>query len=144
MTFEQTLRDRIAKAPFKSKEKDLLKVVLGEMQQKAASGKVTDEQGHSLVKSMIKNNVEKVLVHLKTDDPRRAPIEEENKVLGSLLPVYLTAEQIMDKLTGGLEIAISAAKNEGQAVGLAMKYLKSMNAKVEGDTVKAVVQKMRV
>jgi hypothetical protein len=148
MSFEQVLRDRIAKAPFKSKERDILKVVLGELQLKAASGKVSDETSHNFVKSMIKNNTEKVLAVLKLDDPRRAGIEEENKVLQSLLPKYLTvdeAETALREATDppGLVEEIQKAKSEGQATGVAMKYLKGHGMNVEGETVKTVVSKLR-
>lgn len=145
MSFEQTLRDRISKAPFRSKEKDLLKVVLGDVQQKSASGKVSDEQGLGIVKSMIKNNVEKVLVHLKEDDPRHAVIVEENKILASLLPTYLTVDEVKELLAkyDSMVSDLKAAKSEGQATGIAMKYLKSVNAQVEGDTVKQAVQQLR-
>lgn len=80
MTFEQKIRDRISKVPFKSKEKEILKVVLGEVQQKSNMGSFSEESGISMVKSMIKNNIEKVLIYMSADDPRRAPLEEENRV----------------------------------------------------------------
>ncbi len=144
MSFEQELRDRINKAPFRSKEKDILKVVLGELQQKSASGKISDETAHNYVKSMIKNNVEKVLAVLKPDDPRRAGYEEENKILQSLLPKYLTADEVEASLKAAdLVEQVKSAKNEGQATGVAMKHFKATDAKVEGDTVKAVVKKLR-
>jgi uncharacterized protein YqeY len=145
MSFEEKLRERLNKAPFRSKEKDLLKVVLGELQQKSASGKVTDEQGLAIVKSMIKNNIEKVLPHLKEGDERKTVIEEENKILQALLPAYLTVEQVKELLAKyqGLTEDIQAAKNDGQATGLAMKYLKSLNAQVEGETVKQAILELR-
>lgn len=139
MTFEQKLRERLNKAPFRSREKELLKVVLGEVQLKSASAPVTEEQGHSLVKSMIKNNVEKVLVHLKEGDERRIGILEENKILESLLPSYLTADEIKAKLSDDVVTQIKEAKSDGQATGLVMKFLKAQNCNVEGDTVKQVV-----
>jgi hypothetical protein len=142
MSFEEILRNRISKAPFRSKEKDLLKVVLGEIQQKSASGKVTDDQGLAIVKSMIKNNIEKVLPHLKDEDERKTMIEEENKILQSLLPSYLTAEQIKNRLVD-LVGQIKEAKSEGQATGIAMKHLKLINVQVEGETVKQAIQEMR-
>jgi hypothetical protein len=148
MSFEQLLRDRIAKAPFRSKEKDILKVVLGDVQLKAASGKVSDETCHNIVKSMIKNNTEKVLAVLKPDDHRRAGIEEENRVLQTLLPKYLTldeAEKALREATdpAGLVEEIQKAKSEGQATGVAMKYFKGHQMNIEGETVKAVVNKLR-
>lgn len=74
MSFEQLLRDRIAKAPFRSQEKETLRVVLGDVQQKAS---VSDEQGYNMVRAMIKNNNEKVLPYLQDGDLRRAVLLEE-------------------------------------------------------------------
>lgn len=56
MTFETVLREKIAKAGFGSDERTLLKVVLGDIQQKSATGKVTDEVCHGIVKKMIESN----------------------------------------------------------------------------------------
>src|SRR4051812_34271499 len=97
MSFEQMLRAKIAKAPFKSTEKEVLKVVLGEWQLKAATGKVTDELGFGLVKKMIKANDENLL-YLGLTDPRRAKYNEENRFLNDLLPEYLTVEQVLATL----------------------------------------------
>jgi uncharacterized protein YqeY len=144
MTFEQKIRDRISKVPFKSKEKEILKVVLGEVQQKSNMGSFSEESGISMVKSMIKNNIEKVLIYMSADDPRRAPLEEENRVLTSLLPAYLTKDEVRAKLNEvNLGVAFKDMKNEGMAVGAAMKFFKSLNLAVEGDVVKQVVQELR-
>lgn len=152
MSFEQTLRDKISKAPFRSKEKELFKVVLGTIQQKASSGKVTDEQGIAIVKAMVGTNNEMLFGNPSKNlkpifvegDPRRLPIEEENRVLSQLLPTYLTAEQIETSLSGAnLVEEIKNAKGEPSAMGLAMKHFKATDAKVEGDTVKLVIQKLR-
>jgi hypothetical protein len=154
MTFEDTLRARITKAPFKSREKDVLKVVLGEVQQKAATGPVTDEQGHAIVKSVIKNNKEfmdplpkpgePVRPALPADHPKRAELMEENAVLGSLLPSYLGKDEAVAMLTEkGWATPIKEAKSEGQAIGLAVKFFKSVGVAVEGDTVKQAAIALR-
>jgi hypothetical protein len=154
MTFEETLRDRIKKAAFGSKERDLIKVVLGAVQQKAAGGKMTDEQGLAIVKAMVGTN-NKMLYGDETEDPpvkplfadgdaRRLPIEEENVILKTLLPTYLTADQIEASLAqADLVEQIKTAKGEGPATGIAVKHFKANNVPVEGETVKAVVQKLR-
>lgn len=140
MSFEQKLRERITAAPFRSREKDILKVVLGEAQQK---GKFTDEQGCNIVKSMLKNNTE-TLGLLAAGDSRRAQYEEENRVLQTLLPAYLSPSEIRAKLDeAGLAEQIRAAKNEGQATGVAMKHLKGLQLPVEGDAVKQVILALR-
>lgn len=143
MSFEQTVRDRISKAPYGSTEKNILKVVLGDIQLKAAGGTITDEAGHAIVKKLVKGN-EETLGHLKGEDPRRAQYLGENAVLSSLLPTYLTADQVTAELTSaGLVEQVKAAKNEGQATGVAMKHLKGKGLAVEGDEVKKAVTALR-
>ena len=139
MTFEEKLRNRIATSVFGSDEKNLLKVVLGELQRKSVGKPVSDETGYNVVKGMVKAN-EEVLRRLRRDDQtRRDKYEEENEILVELLPTYWSAEEIRESL-GQLDFS---AINTGQAMGLAMKHLKGLNAPVEGDTVKKVVEEMR-
>lgn len=143
MSFEQTVRDRISKAPYGSTEKNILKVVLGDIQLKAAGGTITDEAGHAIVKKLVKGN-EETLGHLKAEDARRHQYIEENAILATLLPAYLTAEQVTAELTSaGLVEQVKSAKNEGQATGVAMKHLKGKGLAVEGDEVKKAVTAMR-
>lgn len=141
MTFEETLRDRISKSPYSSKERNTLKLVLGEFQQKAASGNVTEEMAHSIVKKIIKGN-EETLGYLSQDDIRRNEYLEENEILAELLPRYLTVDQIRESLlTAGIDV--TSMSNEGQATGKAMQHFKATNSPVEGQTVKEVVRSMR-
>lgn len=154
MSFETTLREKIGKAAFGSQERNLLKVVLGEFQQKAANGKVTDEQGLAIVKSMIKNNKEfmdptqeegkPVKPSLAADSPKRAELMAENAVLETLLPKYLGKDEAVAMLKQkGWDIPIRDAKGDGAAIGLAVKFFKSVNVDVEGNTVKQAVQELR-
>jgi uncharacterized protein YqeY len=143
MTFEEMLRQKLATAPFRSREKELLKVVLGEVQRKDSSGLMSHEQGNAIIKKMVKGNEETIAL-LKPDDPRRSGIEEENTILSSFLPSYLTAEQIREKLAqNGIDVPVMEAKSDGQAVGVAMGFLKKAGLSVEGDTVKKLVGEMR-
>jgi len=141
MTFEEMLRDRIAKCPYGSSERNLLKVVLGDLQQKSASGKVTEEIAHAVVKKIIKGN-EESMGYLSEGDLRRAQYLNENEILSGLLPKYLTADQIRESLTTA-GIDVSSMPNEGQATGRAMQHFKATNSPVEGQTVKEVVQAIR-
>lgn len=112
---------------------------------------MTDEQGIAIVKGMVGTNNEMLFGNpdkgtkplFADDDPRRAVIVAENAVLATLLPKYLTAEEIEASLTPEVVQAIKDCPKEGQATGIAMKHLKTLDVKVEGDTVKAVVQKLR-
>lgn len=141
MAFEETIRSRIAAAPQKSREKDLFKLVLGEVQQKPTA--VTEEQGHSIVKTIINSN-KSTLGLMGVEDPRRAQLEEENVILGSLLPTYLTTEQIATKIAElGLANAVIAAEKEERAMGVVMPAFKRLKLSVEGDTVKEVIRTLR-
>jgi len=141
MSYEQQIRERMSKAPHGSTERNLLKVVLGEVQQKSAMGEFTEEMGLAIVKKMMKAN-EETLPHLSETDSRRAKLLEENKVLTTLLPQYWTAGQIRERLQAD-GVNVQGAKNDGQAIGMAMQHLKKINAPVEGQTVKEAVAEMR-
>lgn len=143
MNFEEQVRFRISKAPYGSREKNLLKVLLGEIQLNETKSKITDEFCYGLVRKMIKANEEN-LSYLSADDIRREAYEDENSILTSLLPTYLDADQIQEHLVAeNLLDAIKAAKNDGQAVGVAMGHFKRNGLPVEGETVKQVVQEIR-
>lgn len=139
MNFEEKLRVKINTFPFQSSERNLLKVVLGEFQRKGVGKSVSDETGYNVVRKMIKVNEENSAL-LGEDDPWTQVFEEENQVMAMLLPKCWDAEHIQAHLD--LEL-IRAAKNDGQAMGLAMRTLKELDAPVEGDVVKAVVSKIR-
>ena len=143
MNFEERLRERINAASFKSTEKDILKLVLGECQAVpvAEMGKMTDEKGNGIIKKLIKSN-EETLGYLSKDDDRRSKLEEENEILAAFLPSYWSAEKIQAEFLNHespLCESITNAKSDGQATGIAMKHLQSINAPVEGQTVKEVV-----
>lgn len=138
MSLEQTLRTRIASYHFSAPERSVLKVVLGELQQK---GDATDEVGFTVIKKMIKSNEEN-LGYLAETDHRRAQYLLENEVLGSLLPKYLSAAEIRKALDEG-GVDVKSPQSDGQATGKAMQFLKGLNVPVEGGIVKEVVAEMR-
>lgn len=147
MNFEENLRERIKKSRFGSREREVLKFVLGELQNKQVTNKVfvtvTDENCHSMVKAVIQTNLNNLNL-MAEGDARRAPILEENGILSSLLPVYLTVAQIQEHLVNaGLVERIKAASSEGAAMGQAMPYFKKSKLPVEGDLVKAIVNELR-
>lgn len=137
MSFEQELRDRIKTSVVGSPERSMFKVVLGELQQKSDQ---KDEVGHAIVKKLVESN-NKCLGYLKEDDPRYAQFVRENEILESLLPKYLSVDQIRESLTAaGIDVK---SMPEGQAMGAAIKHFKTTGAAVEGQTVKAAVAGMR-
>lgn len=147
MSFEVKIRERISKAPFRSTEKDILKVVLGEVQQR---GQVNEDVGEQIVKKLIEdNNI--VLSRLAFEDVRRNRVKEENEVLQSLLPRSLTEAEIEQRLNeGGKTDAIKTAPKEGPAIGIATSYLKGLNmvkdaerVLLDSNKIRAVVLKLR-
>lgn len=151
MSFEETLRQKIAVT--KSKVgRGVLKVALGEFQQKNASGKATEQDGFSVIEKIINGNRETLAV-LKQEDSRRADLEEEVAILSELLPAYLTADEVFDKIKGDAVLCkdvnavfdlgnrslpasdASNAKNIGRATGVVMKYFKAAKLVVKGDAV---------
>lgn len=142
MTFETTLREKIGKAS--GREKNLLRFVLGEYQQLASRGPVSDDTAFGIVRNLIDKNREKVLAVLPEGDPRRGPVEEENAIFAALLPTYLTDIEVETSLVAAsLTDKIKAAAKEGAAMGLAMKHFGATGERVEGTTVRAVVQRLR-
>lgn len=140
MTFVDLVKDRISNTPFSEKDqRNLLKLVLGEIQRKSVTEKVTDEACHRIVKSMIEANRE-VMGHVTEDSPHYRSCVVENEVLSGLLPEYWSKDQIREALAS---VDLTAAKSDGQAIGMAMKHLKSVEAPVEGADVKEVVITMR-
>jgi len=130
-------------------EKDILRVFLAKLQQIEAdegTAKVTDERCASVAKSIIKGNKEAVQAVIDEGrtppDEWKAKLEAENTVMESFLPTYLTAEQVTVALTEDADTLdkIKKANNDGAATGVAMKFLKAKDLKVEGNIVKDVVK----
>lgn len=123
-------------------ERDTLKVALGDIQTaENRDGKtLSDEQGHAVIKKVIKGNRE--MIDLVKDPEVITRLETEVTILSSLLPQTLSAEQIVEQLAPVAQ-AIRDAGNDGQATGVAMKHLKSGGHAVEGQTVAAAVRSLR-
>jgi uncharacterized protein YqeY len=69
-------------------------------------------------------------------------LEEENRVLESLMPKRLGADEVAAQLASVAQ-QIKDAKSEGQATGVAMKHLKAGGASVDGTIVAEAVKKIR-
>jgi uncharacterized protein YqeY len=123
-------------------EKDILRVALGEVQTLESRGgdDISDEQVGKILRKLIKSNEESLAA--SADAAKRATLEEENAILGSLLPRTLTPDEIVAALEP-VQDAVLAAGNDGQATGVAMKHLKGQGAIVEGKDVSAAVRSMR-
>lgn len=122
--------------------RDLLKVVLGELQTAAArtGDALDDEQAQKIIRKIVKSTQEMIELSNRPEAVEQA--RAELVILESLLPRTLSVDEIVASLqpvAGG----VRSAGNDGQATGLAMKHLKSTGAAVEGKDVGAAVKQMR-
>ncbi len=123
-------------------EKEILRVAIGEITTDAArpGRKGNDEEAQAILRKLIKSNEESLAV---TDDAaKRELLEREIAVLAEHLPRSLSEDDIVAKLAD-VRDAITAAGNDGQATGVAMKHLKAAGATVDGKVVTAAVRRIR-
>jgi uncharacterized protein len=122
--------------------RDVLRLALGEIQTAEArkNEKLTDEEAAGALRKLVKSNEETLA--LSGEGERATTLKKEIEVLSSLLPKALSVDEIVAALASQVD-AIKAAKADGQAVGVAMKHLKSTGASVAGNDVQAAVKKIR-
>ena len=142
--FADELQSRIKQA-MRDKDtltRDVLRVALGDIQTAELRGgdAMTDEKAQGFVRKLVKSNQE--TIDLAKDPAVTDQLTREIEVLESLLPQTMSPDQIEAALAP-VHNAIAAADNDGQAMGVAMKSLKSTGAVVEGRDVNAVVHRMR-
>lgn len=139
-----TLKARITQAVKEKDEvaRDVLRLAFGEVQTAEARNQrpLKDEEVVAIVRKLVKSNDETLA--LAGDDARASTLRKENEVLSSLLPKSLSPEAIQQALASQID-AIKAAKNDGQAMGIAMKHLKASGATVEAADVTAALKTMR-
>jgi uncharacterized protein YqeY len=123
--------------------RDTLRTVLGEAQMEALRRKsdVTDDVVLGVVKKGVAGLKETIPL-AKKDGRDTAAQEAELALLEALLPKAWDREAISAAL-GAVRDEVRAAKNDGQAMGVAMKALKAAGAVTAPDDVKAVVAAMR-
>jgi len=122
-------------------EKEVLRVALGELQTMEARGdKVDDDVVLRVVRKLVKSNRETIAA--TESEERKAELAAENEVLEELLPKGLSVDDIVAALAPVAD-AITAAGNDGQATGVAMKHLKSGGATVDGKDVSVAVKRLR-
>ena len=80
-------------------EKDILRLVLGEIQTAEARGATTatDDEAFAIVRKLIKSNQETLAA--TTDDEAKRVLAKEIEILGTLLPASLSIEQIVAALS---------------------------------------------
>ena len=112
----------------------LLKIVLGDCQTK---NKFDDDFIELTCRKLVESNLETIKLGGES-----AVLRTENEILSSYIKEDLSEAQLQihaDKLA----IEIADAKSEGQAVGLLMKYLRSIDLRTSGDAAKAAVKAIR-
>jgi uncharacterized protein YqeY len=123
--------------------RDTFRTVLGEAQMEALrrKGEVTDEVVLGVVKKTVAGLKE--TIPLARKDGRETTAQEaELALLETLLPKSWDREAITAALAPVRE-ELRAAKNDGQAMGVAMKTLKALGAVTTPDDVKAAVAAAR-
>ena len=125
--------------------RDVLRLVVSDIESDYKK-KDDDKFAQQVIRTHIKRNKEALEFYTKGQDGyRRLVIQTET--LESLLPETMSVGDIeMTLSVAGSPIVqeIQAANNDGQAIGIAMKYLKGMGHSVTGADVKTVVGNLRV
>jgi uncharacterized protein YqeY len=123
--------------------RNVLGLALGEIQtaEARANRPLGEDEQRAIVRKLIKSN-EETLTLSSGGDARASVLRRENEILSALMPKAMSVEDIVAALAPAAE-AVSAAKNDGQAMGLAMKHLKASGAIVEAEAVKQAVARLR-
>jgi uncharacterized protein YqeY len=119
-------------------EKEILRTAIGEL---TKSGKDVDDAAVvAVLKKLVSSNRE--TIGLATDAAQKATLEQEISIIQGFLPASLDLAAVVSALEPVAD-AIRAAKNEGQAFGVASKHLKAAGASVENDDVKQAIAQLR-
>jgi uncharacterized protein YqeY len=119
-----------------SNNKEILRVIIGEIDR--LPNLPTTQEIYKLIRKFIQNNEE--TIQLSKNELITQKLIEENNYMNSLLPTQLSQEEIINKLEE-IKSEIMNAKSEGQAVGIAMKFLKDCNP--QGKLVSNAIQILR-
>ena len=116
----------------------LLSVVVGEAQSlKFTKGRTTDVQDEEVIK-IIRKLVEDNELLIKNG---KTELIKENEILATLLPQMASIGEIRVALQP-VANEIKAAKSEGQARGIAIKYLKSQDVKADNKDVMVITAEL--
>lgn len=124
--------------------RDILTVVIGGVQQ-LTKPSIEDRDVISVIQKLIKSNNECLTVIEPATDLYQK-LDIENKVLNSLLPKFLTVEEIMAEFLNSSNPEFEQIRNantEGAAMGFAMKFCKGLALNVRPEDVKQVVRNIR-
>jgi len=128
-------------------ERDILRLVVGESQ---TQNKFDDDSVYRVIKKLIESNKQTAQKFTERDGAEALEqvnkLCQENGVLYELLPSTLSAQEIKKRLVDSsstILFEIGEAKSNGQATGLAMKFLKQAGCNVDGSDVSNVVKELR-
>ena len=121
--------------------KDVFRVALGDIQtqEHRINKALSEEEAVAIVRKLVKSNEETMAA---SSGERAATLRREIELLSTLLPKRMTLDEIVAALEPQRE-AIRAAKNDGQATGIAMKHLKGSGAAFDGNDASEAVKKLR-
>jgi len=143
ITAQVTARVKQALIEKNAFERDLFKVVLGDLQMAATrkGADLTEAEEQGVVKSMVKS-LNETLANAEgaAADTARAELE----ILEALLPKSMSEDEVRAALEPAAD-AVKAAPSDGAATGVAMKHLKQAagGAAIDGKVVAAVVKDLR-
>lgn len=119
-------------------EKEILRTAIGEV---TRTGDVaSDERVLTVLRKLVKSNQE--TLRAATDPEQQRVLEQEIGVLEGFLPRGPSAAELAEML-GPVVAEIRAAAGPGPAQGIAMKFLKSKGASVDGGDVRDAVTRLR-
>lgn len=142
MSLKEKIRSNLleARKANNTPAKNILTVLLGDIQTQESTGSVlTDEQIEAKIRKLIESNKETIAIK-----PSIA-LSDENSVLESFLPKYLTQEEVERFIRSNSDLfeLVKNSEKEGPAIGLVNKSLKENAAKYLGGTVKDAVLAIR-
>lgn len=120
--------------------KNILRVVMGELStiEGRTGKKSNDAETVKVIKKIVQSNQE-TQKYLDAGSERYNILSEENGILESLLPKTLSVDEIVQILS---TVDVKTPK-EGQAIGIAVKYLATNGHTAAGEDVAAAVRKIR-
>lgn len=133
----------------KQDKKEVVKIyrlILGELQR---SFKVpSHDEEVRILKLIIKNNNERMEYYRKVDvltiedQLTLTDLTIENQIIETFLPKPLSIDKLRIIISEKKDNILSA-KSDGQAIGIAMKYVKEKNLSVNNEDVKILISEMR-
>ncbi len=150
--FVEKLKEKILAATKarSSSELSILKLALGEIQTAEARRKtnpLTQDECFVIIRKIVKSNDDSIasLEKFMQDgfaDPRIDLLRIENSILSNLLPKVLSLDEVRIILKEDIE-SIKDARSDGQAMGIAMKLIKTAQVQANAADVGKLLMEIR-